>query len=279
MCGPEGKDWVRIAPDDGLDGPERIEARFGGPAYSPHRHDTYALGLTMDGVQCFTYRGEGRTSLAGNSIVLHPDELHDGHSGVETGFRYRMVYIDPETILDALDEKARSLPFVPGAVMDDPRLAAALVPAIRDLDHGVTPLEWTGIVTGIADALAALDKSQQPARRTPPDTGAVRRAKVAMLDRLEAEIGMDDLETITGQSRFALARHFRNVCGVSPHRWLTYRRLDRARAAMADGESLSAAAAVAGFADQAHMTRHFKSAYGMTPGHWRGVLTTGADGP
>jgi len=44
-----------------------------------HRHDTYAIGRTLAGVQSFSYRRSRRNSLAGNTLVLHPDEAHDGH--------------------------------------------------------------------------------------------------------------------------------------------------------------------------------------------------------
>ena len=35
---------------------------------------------------------------------------------------------------------------------------------------------------------------------------------------------------------------------------------------------MAEAAADAGFADQSHMSRHFKRAYGMTPAHWVKLL-------
>ena len=41
--------WVVRAPG----APDRIEARFSGAAFSPHRHDTYAIGMTLAGVQTF----------------------------------------------------------------------------------------------------------------------------------------------------------------------------------------------------------------------------------
>jgi len=34
-------------------------------------------------------------------------------------------------------------------------------------------------------------------------------------------------------------------------------------------QSLAEIALAAGFADQAHLTRHFHRAFGQTPGHWR----------
>jgi AraC-like DNA-binding protein len=39
------------------------------------------------------------------------------------------------------------------------------------------------------------------------------------------------------------------------------------------GASLNAAAIEAGFADQSHMTRHFKGAFGVTPGRWLEALS------
>lgn len=66
-------------------GIERTEVRFHGNGFTPHRHDTYALGLTLHGVQTFRYRGVERFSMPGNVIVLHPDEVHDGAAGTDAG--------------------------------------------------------------------------------------------------------------------------------------------------------------------------------------------------
>ena len=56
--------------------------------------------------------------------------------------------------------------------------------------------------------------------------------------------------------------------GTSPHRYALLRRLDFARSQLRDGMPLAELALSAGFADQAHFTRMFKSAYGMTPGRY-----------
>ena len=73
-------DWLRFArPAPGLD---RLDAFFSGHAYDDHRHDTYAIGLTLSGVQCFDCRGARRDSVAGQVIVVYPDEAHNGRAGV-----------------------------------------------------------------------------------------------------------------------------------------------------------------------------------------------------
>jgi AraC-like DNA-binding protein len=265
------RDWVRIAPGATV---ERIEARFGGHAYAPHRHDTMAFGLTLEGVQSFRFRGAERHSLRGNVIVLPPDELHDGHAGTEDGFRYRMLYLDPEAIREAA---GGALPHVTGGALDAPRLASALAPGLADLETPLDPLAEASLVADLADALREITRAP-PRRRPPPvDEVAVRRVKAMLLETLEDGVPLAALEEATGLSRHALHRHFKAACGVAPHRWLVMRRLDRARAALLDGASLAEAALGAGFADQSHMTRHFKAAFGMSPGAWRGLFRSGSD--
>ena len=81
-----------------------------------------------------------------------------------------------------------------------------------------------------------------------------------------------ELEAIGGRDRWQLSRDFRQLYGTSPHRYLVMRRLGQARSAMREGASLAAAAIGAGFADQSHMSRHFKRTYGMTPAAWVRLL-------
>jgi AraC-like DNA-binding protein len=143
----EGSKRERIVAAPGADGIERIEARFFGDAYARHRHDTYAVGLTLFGVQRFWYRGAERVSLPGQIIVLHPDEVHDGGAGDETGLSYRMLYVEPALIAEALDEAAAP-PFVAEPVINDAPLAAVLAEALSALD---APLAEIAAATGFAD--------------------------------------------------------------------------------------------------------------------------------
>lgn len=257
-----GRDWVRHAPmGDGL---ERIEAYFGGHGYAPHRHDTYALGLTLSGVQSFAYRHSQRHSLPGDAMVLHPDERHDGHAGTDAGFRYRMVYVGPALIQQVLG--GRPLPFVEGALSQDPRLRAALLPLLRDMDEDLEPLARDDALYDLAQALDSV-AGRRSVRRL-PDLVAVERARACIHDSLEQGVALEALAQASGLDRWRLCRDFRALYGTSPYRYLTMRRLDTVRRLLLAGQGVADAALQAGFFDQSHMARQFAMAYGVPPARW-----------
>src|SRR3979490_2778788 len=101
-------DSIRFGPS--AHGIERAEVYLSTWAFEPHRHDTYAIGITTGGGQTFHHRGSRRICLPGQLHVLHPDEAHDGAAGTDGGFGYRILYIPPELVRDAL--AGRALPFV-----------------------------------------------------------------------------------------------------------------------------------------------------------------------
>jgi AraC-like DNA-binding protein len=262
------RDWVRIGAS--RPGFERVEVCFATQAFAPHRHDTYTIGVTVQGVQAFDYRGRAMRSVAGQVFVLHPDEVHDGRPGSESGFRYRTLYVEPQLIQTVLD--IRGLPFLPDAVSDDARLRAAIRVALEDCDVAVDDLHFDHSLLRLAEALAALDPSLRRRSRGSPDARGANAVRDFLDARFLETVSSQTLERISGLSRFALTRHFRDCFGTSPHRYVIMRRLDRARALIRAGTPLAEAASASGFADQAHMTRHFKKAYGVSPARWRAIV-------
>jgi len=166
-------DWIQRATGDAVP-LERIEAFFSGRGYAMHRHDTYAIGCTLSGVQSFWYRGAIRNSLPGGTLVLHPDELHDGQAGLEGGFRYRMAYIEPAAIQQVLD--GRSLLHIPAGLSDDPRLCAAVRRLLRAPGNHVEACEYEEILWELAWALNAAIANRRSTVRAALDYISAERA-------------------------------------------------------------------------------------------------------
>jgi AraC-like DNA-binding protein len=247
-------------------GVELGAAQFVDHRFSPHRHDTYAVGRTLGGVQSFSYFGAGRHSLAGDVFVLHPDELHDGRPGTDAGYSYRIAYISPALI--AIASGRDRIPFVPAPVSRHPILVRAIT-SILDFDVAENDdLGHAEAIAALADALTMFSD----APRSPPtqvDVPKMRRIREQIAALVPQRIGAAELEREHGIDRFALARQFRSLFGVTPRRFITLRRLDMVATAIRHGRGLAEAALAAGFADQSHMTRAFRDAFGMSPGQWR----------
>ncbi|QCL95156.1 AraC family transcriptional regulator [Agrobacterium tumefaciens] len=251
------------------EGIERIEARFHGNAYAPHRHDTYALGVTLSGVQTFSYRGKSHFSTPGKVIVLHPDEVHDGGAGTDEGLRYRMLYLAPEKTTEA---GYNALPFAQNPVIEDEEFRQCLIEALGNLEGEPDNLLLTDWQSRLADLLwKHSNGSARSIKRI--DRIAVLRCRDYLLENSADTVGSEELERISGLDRFTLFRHFRFLFGTSPHRYLIMRRLQKCKDMMRAGAGLAETAFACGFADQAHFTRHFKNAFGMPPGRWLNLVS------
>lgn len=260
---PSPHDWVRRSAQSLK--VERLEAFFSGHAFDAHKHDTYAIGRTLSGVQRFRYRGVSKNSLPGETMILHPDVEHDGHAGSASGFRYQMLYISPALVQQVLHGKP--LPFFKDGVSHDPRLSAATAALLNSMEDELDPLEEDDSLYGLVTTLQAVCGYNQ-AHGTTHDYAAAALAREYIDDCIEQAITLDDLAKCAGRDRWSLSKDFRAYFGTSPHRYMTMRRLDRVKAAVFAGRTLVEASVEAGFFDQSHMTRHFKKAFGISPSRW-----------
>ena len=265
-------DSIRFGP--GTPGLERAEVYLSTP-FEPHRHDTYAIGITTVGVQMFSYRGSRQICLPGQLHFLHPDETHDGAAATEDGFGYRIIYLAPELVRQALDGDA--LPFVANPVQPATPTTRHIASFLESIDEPISDLARVEIAVAVADTLRSLSARPYP-QWVRIDSRAVELARDYLTTHAREQTAASTLERITGADRFTLARHFRLAYGTSPDRYRTMRRLALARASIESGLSLVRAATDAGFADQSHLTRQFKKAYGLTPGHWARAVAS-ADFP
>ena len=272
-CSTRGRDWIRCGKAAG--GIQLLSAWFAGAAFARHRHDTYAIGLTDSGVQSFGYRGSLHRSTPGEVVVLHPDEPHDGNAGTEEGFGYRIIYVDPARIAEACEAIAGrpcALPFVRRPVLRSARLARTIEAAFA---CDPEPLAVDAVVLQLAEGL--MEEADTAATPPRPDVAAVDRARAFLDAANNRVVHSSELEAATGLSRFELARQFRSRLGTSPYRYSLMRRLEFARDGLAGNQSTANLALAAGFADQAHFTRLFKSTFGLTPARYAALRSRSAD--
>src|SRR5690349_7513307 len=87
----------------------------------------------------------------------------------------------------------------------------------------------------------------------------------------DAERGptLDELAGATGLSRAHLARQLAQTFGVPPHQYLVQLRLDRAKRALASGESVTDVCFQVGFESLGTFSASFHRRTGMSPREWQ----------
>jgi hypothetical protein len=194
----------------GAPGLERAEMRFASCRFSPHRHDTYAIGITTAGVQEFRYRGRRHICLPGQLHFLYPDETHDG------GPRPTPASHTASSIPSQSSSAMRSGRPPPSS--PSPSRTDACDPRAGQLLDGST----TGRDLGRHEA--------PPRSRRPPGCAGRRNGGEGRIDlrrsaralhaaHASEQTPASTLERIAGIDRYAIARQFRRAYGTSPDRY------------------------------------------------------------
>lgn len=150
--------------------------------------------------------------------------------------------------------------------------------------HRLRRAHLTGVPLGdveastIAHRLAAhLGSEYGPAPRPAiPPVGALDRRLVDRIaEYVDAQVGetitLDQLAGVAALSPFHFARAFRTTTGLTPHQFVTARRVERARTQLRETDaSVVEVAHAVGFANVSHFRRVFRRELGLLPGEVRG---------
>ncbi|MEP9361948.1 AraC family transcriptional regulator [Nocardioides sp. CN2-186] len=239
---------------------EVLHAHFPEHAYPAHTHDTWTLLLVDSGTVRYDLEHHQHGALGDRVTLLPPHVPHDGRSVEATGFRKRVVYLDEQVI------GAGRI----GAAVDhpgwaDPALREAVDLLHRSLEQPGEELEAEVRLTLVVDGLR-----QRLAGATAPagvrrDPQLAHRLRDLIDDAVVEGVSLPVAAGVLGAHPTHLVRAFGAEFGIPPHRYLTGRRLDRARRMLLAGERAADVAVAVGFHDQAHLTRHFRRLLGVTP--------------
>ncbi|WP_193612829.1 helix-turn-helix transcriptional regulator [Nocardioides lijunqiniae] len=241
---------------------EVLHAHFPHHAYPSHTHDTWTVLLVDSGTVLYDLGGRAHATRRESVTLLPPHVPHDGRGATVDGFRKRVVYLEAGTLDVAGTGRSVDEP-----TSDDP----GLVRQVRSLHHA---LRHPGDELEAASQLALVVESLSCRLRGVPAAGSRRDAALArrLRDLLDASVveglTLADAAAELGASEAHLVRTFRRELGISPHRYLTGRRVDAARRLLLDGMPPAQVAAEVGFHDQSHLTRHFKHVLGVPPGRY-----------
>jgi AraC-like DNA-binding protein len=268
----EPQESARLWSAHGLGGVELLHARYRRQRFAPHVHEGYVFTVIERGAQRFRHRGAEHLAAAGSMVLINPDELHTGATAVEEGWQYRGFYPTLTQLAPVFTELGRPLDAIPAfttSVLQDAQVSAAFSQLHQLADQGAEALEqqtaWREALLLLFGRHARLGAVAEPGR----EPLAVRRARELLGQRLQQPPSLEELAQAVGLSPFHFLRVFRRATGLPPHAWLKQQRLTRAQGLLRAGWAPLDVALQLGFADQSHLTRQFKQAYGVAPGAYR----------
>jgi AraC-like DNA-binding protein len=198
-------------------------------------------------------RARGLPWTLADGVVTLPDVPHEVDSRNATVL---LVFLDPESAAGVSLRAAISAPVRRLSERENAALVAGADPNAIMRAGGV---DWTSRAVEVLSG--------------PPGAGSTRRVhprvRAALRVLRDGEPGMTTsltaLSAAVGLSPSRFMHAFTESIGVPLRPYIAWLKLQRAAGAIVSGIPLSQAAAVAGFADAAHMSRTFRRMFGMSP--------------
>ena len=259
---------------------ECLSARFRSHSYVPHTHDSFVVGTIIAGCETFLIDGSRYYAGPGDLCLIAPGVVHDGRPA-DDGYAYRISYPTADYLLaafaDATDRRWVGTPHFAEPIVRDPELARMFAEAHRLAETRGGSLETDELFLQFFLRLLA-----RHGRVTGMETGLPREPAplsraIDYLDSHFADsIDLVMLAAVAGIPRTRLIRAFGRETGLTPHAWLTDRRVREARVMLSGGAPPAEVAAACGFYDQSHLNRLFKARVGVAPGAFQAAHQRGS---
>jgi len=265
-------DFAQYSTVSGLDGLEIMSARWVEHSFTPHIHDFYAVSLNYAGRGAFHCRRALRDAAPGTCNLIAPGELHTGFATSEDGWIYRNLYIETRLMTKLLDGLDRQRPMdvrFKSPLVNDTVLSTRLARVFAGLSASNALLHNESLLLSVTARLATdhfvpCQSLREPGR----EPAAVRRIREWLGAHPEQNVSVHSLSDIAGLSPYYLVRVFHKHVGIPPHQYQKNLRVLKARKLLARGAAISEVAYLAGFCDQSHLNRCFKTTLGVTPGKY-----------
>lgn len=230
---------------------------------------------------CYLRGGDGTRRIDAGSVHGWPGALCIMPQGASSEweitdtFEFVHLYVSDQELRrlfsESFDRDARQMVIPETTFGEAPQLCAALGLLAEATETGERLLADQALTAALGHLF--LDPrygGEKPVALRGGLAPAVRRRLIEHIDAsLDRTITLKELATLAGLSEFHLQRMFRASCGVSPHVFVLYRRIDRARRMLAGSDPIAQIATACGFSSQSHMTRMFKTVTGTTPSAFR----------
>ncbi len=243
-----------------------------GICYGKHAHETFSIGAVTGGASTYLNGKSTQQIGAGTVVLMNPQVMYACNPIADLPWSYHMLYIDVRWLADLQQELGVSSngEFCPYSAVaaDTPGLFFGLNRLYALLTQSDAPAleKHTAAITFFTE----MQQMLAPARPLEPlRDDRIKRAADYICDHFSRTLTLEEICLAADLSASYLIRAFQQRYGMTPHAYLTNRRIQFSRAQLRRGHAISEVALEAGFSDQAHLQRVFKRLVAATPGQYR----------
>lgn len=228
----------------------------------PHFHDTYALGLISHGVSRYDCGAHHFLTDAATAHLINPSEVHAALASAQTPISYTTFHVSVDYVRGWLSGGCAEPVF--GRYVE---VRPAVLAALREASRGPADASTRQLAVESMLALVLpllMDRGDLLRPVGLHETG-LRRAHDFMCAHPAQAISLAELAGIANLERSHFVRQFKRLFGLPPHQWLLQLRVIEARKQLFGGTHPAQAAVAAGFCDQSHLIRQWRSVYAVPP--------------
>lgn len=242
---------------------EVFHAHYTEYAYPMHVHDAWTLLVVDDGAVRYDLDRHEHGTPHGTVTLLPPHVPHNGEPVTEAGFRKRVLYLEPGALDAGLIGAAVDAPD-----LRDPLLRRRVGQLHSALARPGDELEAESRLVLVRERLRHHLRPRPVHRPLPEGRPLAHRLRELLDERTAQGVALGEAAALVHAHPAHLVRAFSAAFGIAPHQYLMSRRVEHARRLLLAGQPASEVAALSGFYDQAHLTRHFKRLVGVPPGRY-----------
>lgn len=146
------KDSARFRHLAQVPGVELYHAHISRYAFEPHTHEAFGIGAIEAGAERFRYRGTQYVAPAHSVVTMNPDELHTGEAETADGWRYRMIYLEPDLLEEVTGIRHW---WFHDVTRHDPLRSRQICSLIHGLWNTEDPLAQKGLLLDLIDTFSS----------------------------------------------------------------------------------------------------------------------------
>lgn len=228
-------------------------------AYKDHLHQELSIGYIQKGATILNVSGKNYNIKAGDAVIIYPYVSHRCQPLNITEWEFTMIYIGNEfckEIFDDLDQQhsigIKRLGKYEFAQIK--HLADVLKSDTSRFDKEVQLINTLIQLFKTCDVDIKIESNRK-----------MNAIKTYIEGHFLQSLHLKDMEEHFNINKFALIRNFKDKFNTTPNAYQLQLKINYGKYLLKSSDNIIDIALRSGFYDQAHFTKEFKKAYGITP--------------